>query len=164
MPVKSLFLQIDDDETEMQFVAREFAKARLIITLLPFTSGREAVRYLRGEGKHQDRSQSPLPDVILLDLKMPDFDGFDFLKWLREADYRLRLTPVIVVSDSAVPDDVRRAYALGANSYCLKPVDPSEFAKRIQILGLYWAEHAEKPPTCPVWPPNAPQPNAPPES
>jgi CheY-like chemotaxis protein len=143
---KSLFLHIDDDENEIFFVAREFSKAPANVTVRHVMDGLEAIRYLKGEGGYRDRSQYPLPNVILLDLKMPGFDGFDFLEWIRsKADGNLRLTPVVVLSVSALREDVERAYALGANSYILKPLEWSEFAERMRMLGIYWAAHVEKP-------------------
>jgi CheY-like chemotaxis protein len=146
VPRKSLFLHIDDDENEVFFVAREFAKAPSNVTVRAVTSAREAVKYLKGEGRYQDRLENPLPVLILLDLKMPLFDGFDFLTWLRgNADEHLRLIPVIVLSVSNLPEDVAKAYRLGANSYMRKPLEWTEFAERIKTLGVYWTEHVEIP-------------------
>jgi CheY-like chemotaxis protein len=139
-------LHIDDDENEILFVARQFAKTPSNVSVRQFENALEAIKYLNGEGEYQDVRQNPLPDVILIDLKMPGFDGFDFLKWIRsKADDHLRLIPVIILSVSALPDDVVRAYRLGANSYVRKPLDWFQFAERIKALGIYWAEHVEKP-------------------
>src|SRR6185436_8265559 len=92
------------------------------------SDGREAIRYLKGEGKCVDREKYPLPNVILLDLKMPGMNGFEFLKWLRtESPDHHRLLPVIVMSSSALAQDVERAYTLGISAYMTKPVNFKEF-------------------------------------
>lgn len=151
MESESLFLHIDDDENEIFFVAREFAKAPSNVAVVHVASGLEAIAYLNGAGEFKDRLHHPLPSLILLDIKMPGFDGFDFLKWLRSnAEGNLRLIPVIVLSVSALPEDVERAYALGANSYIRKPLNWSEFAERMRMLGIYWCSHVEKPQVAPV--------------
>ena len=143
---KTTFLHIDDDKDEILFVARAFRQAPAQVKVEHVTDGREAVRYLEGKGKYEDRRKYPLPNVILLDLKMPDFDGFDFLQWLRsQAGSDLHLIPVIVVAASVDPADVRRAYALGASSYIHKPLDWPLFTERMKLLGIYWSEHAETP-------------------
>jgi two-component system response regulator len=94
----------------------------------------------------------PLPNVILLDLNMPRLNGFDFLEWLRSgASGQHRFIPVVVMSSSALEEEVARAYALGVNSYMVKPVDWQKFRERIKTLGIYWAEHVEIPE---IFPPN----------
>ena len=86
-----------------------------------------------------------MPHVILLDLKMPRINGFDFLAWLRsEGPKKHRFIPVVVMSSSGLREDVERAYALGANSYLVKPISWTLFKERIKTVGIYWAEHVEK--------------------
>ncbi len=124
----------------------EFRRIPANIRLVAVPDGREAMHYIQGEGKYSDTSQHPVPDVILLDLKMPRINGFEFLKWLRsQSPPHYRVTPVVVMSSSALREDVDRAYALGANSYMVKPVQWKLFQQRIQAMGIYWAEHVEKP-------------------
>ena len=102
--------------------------------------------YLLGKAGFRDRRIHPLPHVILLDLKMPRVDGFEFLRWLRtEAPRPLRLLPVIVMSSSDEPRDVRRAYELGVNSYLCKPIQWAEFQARMEALSIYWTGHVETP-------------------
>src|SRR5262249_37244239 len=99
-----------------------------------------------GEGGFCDRRTHPLPNVILLDLKMPRINGFEFLEWLRsKSPDDLRLTPVLVMTASGLEEDIHRAYALGANSYIVKPTDWNLFKRLIADLGIYWSEHSETP-------------------
>jgi CheY-like chemotaxis protein len=83
--------------------------------------------------------------VILLDLKMPRINGFEFLEWLRSTGPRAhRFIPVVMMSSSALKEDVDRAYSLGANSYLVKPVSWALFKERVKAIGIYWAEHVQK--------------------
>jgi CheY-like chemotaxis protein len=101
---------------------------------------------LLGAGRYHDRAVYPVPQVILLDLKMPRVNGFELLHWLRhESPGDLRLLPIVIMSSSDMEEDVRRAYALGANSYLVKPIDWKSFDERMQALGIYWAQHVQKP-------------------
>jgi len=141
----TVFLLVEDDPHDAFMVEREFGHAPHLI-LRHVADGLEAVHYLSGEGKYSDRDQFPLPNVILLDLKMPRFSGFDFLDWLHtKSPGDLRVIPVIVMSSSSMPEDVKRVYALGANCYMSKPVNWRLFQERIRTLGVFWSEHVETP-------------------
>jgi CheY-like chemotaxis protein len=142
---KTIFLLVEDDPHDVFVVEREF-KHRGLAGLRVVHDGIEAMRYLEGKGDYQDRIKSPLPDVILLDLKMPRFSGFDFLEWLRgRAPGQLHLIPVVVLSSSDDPHDVKRAYALGVNSYIVKPLRWPELQDKMRALSIYWSEHVETP-------------------
>jgi two-component system response regulator len=100
--------------------------------------GVEAVnRLFSGEGA--------LPELILLDLKLPKLDGHDVLKRIRE-DERTRLLPVVILTTSVEDEDRMEGYRLGANSYIRKPVDFNEFSQAVVQLGLYWLVLNEAPP------------------
>ena len=102
--------------------------------------------YLTGVKEFSDRTKHPWPQVILLDLKMPRVNGFEFLQWLRaDSPGDLRLLPVIVMSSSNQKNDVNRAYALGANSYFVKPISWRDFETRMKALNAYWGSYVEKP-------------------
>ncbi len=141
-----MFLLIEDDSNDVVFIQQEFKRGAKSVRLEVVSDGVEAVRYLEGTGEYADRSLHPLPDVILLDLKMPRFSGFDFLEWLRsKAPRYLNLIPVVVLSSSNLPQDVVRAYALGVSSYVVKPVNWDLFRERLRVVHTYWAEHVETP-------------------
>ena len=124
----------------------EFRRVPAHIRMVAVHDGKEAMQYLEAEGKFSNEEKYPVPDVVLLDLKMPRINGFEFLHWLRcESPAHLRFIPVVVMSSSALRQDVDKAYALGANSYLVKPVQWKLFQERIQALGLYWAVHVERP-------------------
>lgn len=141
-----MFLLIEDDSNDVVFIQQEFKRGAKDTRIEVVSDGVEAVRYLEGTGEYADRSLHPLPEVILLDLKMPRFSGFDFLEWLRsKAPRYLNLIPVVVLSSSNLPQDVVRAYALGVSSYVVKPVNWDLFRERLRVLHMYWAEHVETP-------------------
>jgi CheY-like chemotaxis protein len=140
------FLLVEDDPNDVVMLELEFQRVPAHIRLVPVQDGGEAMQYLEGSGKFADTAKYPHPDVILLDLKMPRINGFEFLQWLRtKSPDGFRFIPVVVMSSSALRQDVDRAYALGANSYLVKPVQWALFQQRIQALGVYWAEHVERP-------------------
>jgi len=140
------FLLIEDDPDDAFFVEREFKKAPAHLRVRHVANGDTAVRYLQGEDEYADRQKYPIPHVILLDLHMPGISGFEFLDWLHsQSPGELRLIPVVVMSSSTSQDHINQVYALGANSYMTKPINWGAFKERIKTLGIYWAEHVEKP-------------------
>jgi len=144
MNVTKTFLHVDDDPHDAEFVENELKQLPFNINLRSVRDGIFAREYLEGHGKYADRVQNPLPDMIILDLKMPRSDGFEFLSWLRtQSPPAQRLIPVVVMSSSAIPEDVQRAYASGANSYLVKPVSFSEFHNCVNTLATYWATNVK---------------------
>ena len=99
--------------------------------------GVEALEYLFGTGAHAGRDMNQMPQIILLDLKLPKIDGLEVLRRLR-ADDRTKFLPVVVLTSSKEEQDIVKSYQLGANSYVRKPVDFQEFSQAVQNLGLYW--------------------------
>ncbi len=106
--------------------------------------GAEAVAYLKGEGKFSNRSEYPLPELMLLDLKMPRMDGFAVLRWMR-AQRGLSSIRVIVLTSCENIRDVNLAYKLGANSFLVKPLDFEHFVETSKVLRNYWI-WLDKPP------------------
>lgn len=144
---QTIFLCLEDDPRDVELLRKaleEFDHHR--IKLQVAEDGLEAIEYLTGQGEFTDRSLTPMPDVILCDLKMPRVDGFRFLQWLRnESPDALRRIPVIVMSALANERDVNRAYELGANFYMIKPIKSKTFRERLHLLGILWSEHAQTP-------------------
>jgi two-component system response regulator len=106
--------------------------------------GAEALDYLFGTGMHSDRKTAELPEVILLDLKLPKVDGLEVLQRIR-ADERTKLVPVVILTSSKEERDLVNGYEKGANSYVRKPVDFDQFCEAIRQLGLYWLVLNERP-------------------
>jgi CheY-like chemotaxis protein len=96
--------------------------------------GVEALEYLFGT---TEREPAALPQVVLLDLKLPRVDGLEVLRRIRATD-RTRLLPVVMLTSSSEEKDLVESYSLGANSYIIKPVDFAQFSEAIGRLGMYW--------------------------
>jgi CheY-like chemotaxis protein len=106
--------------------------------------GEDAMSYLSGEGKFSNRAEYPLPDLILLDLKMPRIDGFEVLRWIRRQPGFASIRIVVLTSSDAIPD-VNQAYALGANSFMVKPLDFQNVVEMSKILRTYWLDMDKAP-------------------
>jgi CheY-like chemotaxis protein len=130
------FLAVEDDPNDTIFLKRAFRKLGFGEVLKVLVDGMEAKDYLSGGGNYADRNSCPIPDVIILDLKLPRLNGFEFLTWLR-ADTRLASTPVVVLTSSENRGDVERARSLGVLSYFVKPggfENLLEYAKEIAAI------------------------------
>jgi CheY-like chemotaxis protein len=127
----------EDLEEDVHILKRAFSLAGVDIPLYFVENGKQAIEYLKGAGIFQDRRQNPLPAMLLLDLKMPLLNGFEVLEWLR-GQPGLRRLPVVVFTCSNRPDDVDRAYELGANSYIVKPTDFNALQETARHLQNYW--------------------------
>ena len=132
-------LVAEDDPQDAFFLKREFGKAGIPISLHFVQDGQEVIDYLEGKGIFADRQTYPMPDLVLLDLKMPRLNGFDVLGWLRKQAGLKRL-PVIIFSSSAELTDINRAYDLGANSYLVKPHAVEELSALVNRLKTYWVD------------------------
>jgi CheY-like chemotaxis protein len=140
-------LLVEDNPDDAYFVARQFNNAGPHIQLRTVADGVEAMRYIEGAGNYADRRQYPAPDAILLDLKLPRMNGLDFLEWLRNRspgapNVMDNLIPVVVMTSSALPEDLARAHALGIQSYIVKPVNLDEFQQCIAAL-IDWTVHMD---------------------
>jgi len=115
-------LFVDDSPNDRLLVEMGCKRAQVSFLLKTVESGIEAIRYLSGEGRFADRVEHPLPDMIFLDLKMPEMDGFQVLRWIRSHPATC-VTPVAVYSASFIPEDVAKGYSDGANYFITKPSD-----------------------------------------
>src|SRR5215470_3450519 len=130
-------LYVEDDSNDVLLFKHAIERVGAICNLQVFTDSEEATGYLKGAGGFSDRARFPMPDVVLLDLKMPRINGFEFLAWMRENEH-WRCLPVVVLSSSNHAADMRRAYALGANSYLVKPIDFVALVELVKSLHQYW--------------------------
>jgi CheY-like chemotaxis protein len=144
MDERATILVVEDDPNDLFFLKRAFDAVQAKCLMQAVGDGAEAIDYLRGVDDYADRKQFPLPALILMDLKMPRVDGFEFLGWLRR-EPGLKLIPVVVLSSSNLPNDVKRAYELGANSFVVKVQDSTAMPDTLQTLATYWLEICETP-------------------
>lgn len=119
-PVTPVILLAEDDPNDVFFMQRALAKAGVNVPLQVVKDGQEALDYLAGSGKYNNRVEFPLPSLVLLDLKMPFVSGFDVLAWIR-LQPSLKDLPVVILTSSAEERDREKATELGAMAYCIKP-------------------------------------------
>lgn len=119
-PASSVILIAEDDENDVFLIRRAFHQAQFENPLQVVPTGEDAIAYLRGDSPFTDRSRFPIPALMLLDLKMPRKNGFEVLAWIRQHG-EFNALPVVVLTSSQESADINRAYALGANSYLVKP-------------------------------------------
>jgi len=124
-------LLVEDDQDDAFFLQRALEQARPDIPLHITSDGEQALDYLNGQGDYSDRATHPLPTVILLDLKLPYFNGFQILERLRESPSQATIT-VFVLTSSPEERDRQRALDLGAKAYLIKPPTPEML---LEILG-----------------------------
>lgn len=131
---KYRILLAEDRPQDVRLTQRALNKAGYEVDLDVAANGREALDRLQ---KVNGYAQTPLPDLVLLDWMMPLVDGLEVLQTVRK-DPALRRLPVIVLTTSKTEGDVNAAYEGGCNAYLTKPVNPTEFQKTIEALGLFW--------------------------
>jgi CheY-like chemotaxis protein len=132
-----VILLVEDNLDDEKLTIRALKKQNIQNEVVVARDGVEAIDYLFGQGKYEGRDLDDLPQVILLDLKLPKLNGLDVLKRVRESE-RTRAIPVVVLTTSSEERDIVDSYNLGANSYVRKPVDFVEFAEAVKTLGMYW--------------------------
>jgi two-component system response regulator len=132
-----VILLVEDNPDDEALTLRAFKKNNIRNTVVVAHDGVEALDYLFGAGAYAGRDTDEMPEVVLLDIKLPKLDGLEVLKRLR-ADERTRLIPVVILTSSKEEQDLIMSYSLGANSYVRKPVDFDEFMGAVRQLGLYW--------------------------
>ncbi len=134
-PSKPLhFLLVEDDEDHANLVRMAMEENRVANTFEHVADGEAALAYLRGEPPYE---QSPRPDVILLDLRLPKLDGHEVLQAVKH-DAATQTIPVVVLTSSSAEADRARAYLDGVNSYLTKPLDFEQFNQMIRDLKYYW--------------------------
>jgi two-component system, response regulator len=137
MPEAKAVLLVEDNPDDRDLTMRAFERHGLAAQVAIAEDGEAALEYLLEQGP--DGTLRPLPEVVLLDLKLPRIDGLEVLRRIRAAE-RTRLLPVVMLTSSAEEQDLVQSYALGANSYVRKPVSFTEFIEAARQLGVYWLE------------------------
>jgi two-component system response regulator len=142
---KKIILLVEDNPDDELLAIRALEKNKIMNEVVVARDGAEALDYLFGAGAYTGRDMSVMPQIILLDLKLPKIDGLEVLRRLRN-DERTKLLPVVVLTSSKEERDLTESYSLGANSYIRKPVNFAQFTEAIRQLGLYWLVLNESPP------------------
>lgn len=132
-----LILLVEDNPDDEALTLRALKKNNIVNRVVVARDGLEALDYLFGRGSHAGRDRNVMPQVILLDLKLPKIDGFEVLRRLR-AEERTKLLPVVILTTSNEEKDRLNGYGLGANSFVRKPVEFGQFIEAVRQLGLYW--------------------------
>lgn len=140
-----VILLVEDNPDDEALTLRALKRNNILNEVVVARDGVEALDYLFANGGYAGRDMSVMPQVILLDLKLPRIDGLELLGRLR-ADDRTKLLPVVILTSSKEEQDLISGYSLGANSYIRKPVNFSQFMEAVRQLGLYWLVLNESPP------------------
>ncbi len=130
-------LLVEDNQMDVELTLDAFHEARLSNTVQVTRNGQEALDYLFCRGKYAGRESYLLPDLVLLDLKMPGIDGFEVLRQIKSTAGLKRL-PVIILTSSKEEGDRAMSYDNGANSYLVKPVSFEGFLDVVRTIGDYW--------------------------
>ncbi len=134
---KRIIMIVEDNEDDLELAMRAFKRNHVLNEIVVARDGVEALDYLFGTGPHAGRDLCVMPEVVLLDLKMPRLGGLEVLRRIR-ADERTRYLPVVVLTSSDEEKDMIDSYHYGVNSYIRKPVDFEQFTEAVRQLSLYW--------------------------
>jgi two-component system response regulator len=130
-------LLIEDNLSDAELTIRELKKHHLANNLFHVKDGEEALDFIFATGKYSSRNIDNPPKIVLLDIQMPKVNGIEVLQKIK-SDERTKATPVVILTSSKENPDIKKCYALGANSYIVKPVNFEGFAESIKTLGFYW--------------------------
>jgi CheY-like chemotaxis protein len=138
-------LLVEDNRMDIELTMDAFREAKLLNTIQVVTDGQEALDYLLGRGRFIDRREYPMPNIILLDLKLPGLDGFEVLRQVKSTPILKRI-PVIILTSSKEEGDRALSYDRGANSYLVKPVSFDGFLDIVRQVNGYWLSLNVDPP------------------
>jgi CheY-like chemotaxis protein len=143
MTMQKVVLHVEDDPDSVYLFKSAMERAGKDYLMQVASDGQMAVDYLKGTGKFQNRNEYPLPQLVLLDLKLPKVAGLDVLKWIRgEAGLHV---PVVIMTSSQHPDDLSRAYKAGANGYLVKPANLEVLFEMATMIQKFWLTHNHLP-------------------
>ncbi len=141
---KRLILLVEDNPDDVDLTLRALKKNNILNEIVVARDGVEALEYLMSDLPKEEELH-PLPELVLLDLKLPKIDGLEVLKQIRQKE-RTKLLPVVILTSSNEERDLIESYNFGANSYIRKPVDFKEFTDAVQQLQMYWLLLNQPPP------------------
>jgi len=132
-----LILLVEDDESHAILTTRALEKIGVANKIQWVTDGEKALDYLFHNGGYSDKTKSPRPDLVLLDLRLPKLDGHEVLQAIKGSE-ELRDIPVVILTTSESEADLAKAHHNYANSYLVKPIDFNKFREMIRDMGFYW--------------------------
>jgi CheY-like chemotaxis protein len=145
MTEPALILLVEDSRMDIELTLDAFREARLANRVEVVRSGEAALEYMEGRGAYADRAAFPLPDLVLLDLKLPGISGFEVLETVKVSP-RLKRIPIVILTSSREEGDRALGYDRGANSYLVKPVSFDGFLEVIRQVQDYWLTLNVRPP------------------
>jgi two-component system response regulator len=141
---EKIILLVEDNRDDEELAVLAYERSRIANRMVVVRDGQEALDYFFGTAANEGKDAQVLPQLVLLDLKLPKVGGLEVLRRLR-ADPRTRRLPVVMLTSSKEEQDLIESYDLGANSYVRKPVDFARFAEAVHQLQLYWLVLNEQP-------------------
>ncbi len=142
---QKIILLVEDNQDDEELALLALTKGNIANEVVVARDGAEALDYVFAKGKYSDRKIEDMPQLVLLDLKLPKVDGLEVLRHIR-ANERTRRLPVVILTSSKAEEDLLRGYNEGANSYVRKPVDFRDFVDAVRQLQMYWLVINEPPP------------------
>jgi CheY-like chemotaxis protein len=139
-----VLLLAEDRDDDILLIRKALVRADVQNPLFVVRDGEQTVEYLAGIGKYANRAEYPLPDLLLLDLKMPRMDGFEVLRWIRSQP-ALKALSIVVLTSSEDIHDVNKAYESGASSFLVKPIEFECYEALARTLGKYWLQYNRSP-------------------
>jgi CheY-like chemotaxis protein len=144
-PIKPIVILIAEDDAEDRMLVKDaLDESRLANDLRFVENGEELLNYLLNKNKYENKTENPLPGLILLDLNMPKMDGREALREIKKHP-QLKVIPIVVLTTSQAEEDVLRTYDLGVSSFITKPVTFASLVDIMRTLGKYWFEIVELP-------------------
>lgn len=144
MPDRALILLVEDNDDDALLIRRAFKRAGVLNPVYVVRDGDAAIAYLSGDCEYSNRTEYPLPKLILLDLNLPGIDGFDVLAWIRHQP-GMSWIPVVILTASDGVYRMNRAYALGANSFLVKPADFENVVGLTKVIAQFWLQANKAP-------------------
>ncbi len=145
MKKPAVILLVEDNRMDIELTLDAFKEAKLKNKIQVVTNGQEALNYLKRQGEYSDTEKYPMPDIILLDLKLPGIHGFEVLRQIKEIPVLKRI-PIIILTSSSDQGDRAMSYDYGANSYLVKPVSFEGFLAVVNKIEGYWLSLNVAPP------------------
>jgi len=136
-PYHATIMVVEDNPDDQFLIQQAFKKIGITEPIQIVNDGSEAIAYMMGDGKYSDRTKYAYPSFVITDLKMPLNDGFAVLEFL-SSNPEWRVIPTVVLSASSDPDDIKKAYMLGASSYHIKPPTHEELQRQLAVINAYW--------------------------